>query len=376
MKFLDVFNPIVKGSHGFTDEAIYSSLNTVGEILPLYGGNSQHTFTERYVSSNAITIDGSNIRIFSGEGIIISLDGSSGSMTYKNNEKFTLNHHAGFITLNQNGQRKINLHYFSLFMQNRYKSLSVSDGTKTLSLSQIYSDDFYLPDKKVQDKIVNSLVQTMERCKKLEKIQESICRILNKEIVVNYQKYQVKNIKINDILRYLSGNSNLTEEFLYNNIYLEGRRYKILSSATQEENMLGEIPMCKIKGKKLKVFSEDRDGLLVIRKGKAGKTIYLTPGKYTLNDDAYILYVKEDCPYKIHLKWLSIQYKTDFLAYASSADNGTWNMTGFFNNVSIDIPDYEEQLKIVHLYERAENMQEKIADINNKLTTLLSKEIC
>ena len=169
MKFLDVFNPIVKGSHGFTDEAIYSSLNTVGEILPLYGGNSQHTFTERYVSSNAITIDGSNIRIFSGEGIIISLDGSSGSMTYKNNEKFTLNHHAGFITLNQNGQRKINLHYFSLFMQNRYKSLSVSDGTKTLSLSQIYSDDFYLPDKKVQDKIVNSLVQTMERCKKLEK---------------------------------------------------------------------------------------------------------------------------------------------------------------------------------------------------------------
>ena len=79
---------------------------------------------------------------------------------------------------------------------------------------------------------------------------------------------------------------------------------------------------------------------------------------------------------KIHLKWLSIQYKADFLAYASSADNGTWNMTGFFNNVSIDIPDYEEQLKIVHLYERAENMQEKIADINNKLTTLLSKEIC
>ena len=56
--------------------------------------------------------------------------------------------------------------------------------------------------------------------------------------------------------------------------------------------MLGEIPMCKINGKRLKVFPKNKDGLLVIRKGKAGKTIYLTPGKYTLNDDSYILYVK------------------------------------------------------------------------------------
>ena len=248
-----------------------------------------------------------------------------------------------------------------------------------IQLATIKNDSYLtlLPEKYLRP-FEQRYVNEEEFSEELDNIEKSYKKISAKKEV--YQKeaynYQAKDIRIDSVIGYLSGNSGLTEEFLYNNIELKGERYKILSSATQEENMLGEIPMCKINGKRLKVFPKNKDGLLVIRKGKAGKTIYLTPGKYTLNDDAYILYVKDDCPYKIHLKWLSIQYKADFLAYASSADNGTWNMTGFFNNVSIDIPDYEEQLKIVHLYERAENMQEKIADINNKLTTLLSKEIC
>ena len=56
--------------------------------------------TDRRISVSAKTKKGATIKIFSGEGIIISLDGSAGSMTYKNGEKFALNHHAGFITLN------------------------------------------------------------------------------------------------------------------------------------------------------------------------------------------------------------------------------------------------------------------------------------
>lgn len=62
--------------------------------------------------------------------------------------------------------------------------------------------------------------------------------------------------------------------------------------------------------------------------------------------------------------------------YTSSSANGTWNMTGFFKNVVIDIPDYDEQLKIVQLYERAEDMKKKIGHISDKLSLLLKKEIC
>ena len=248
-----------------------------------------------------------------------------------------------------------------------------------VQLSTIKADSYLtlLPEKYLRP-FESHYINEKEFKKELEEI-ESLSKEISaktsllKEVTYNYQ---IRNVKIGDVIGYLSGNSGLTEEFLYNNIGLEGEKYKILSSVTLEENMLGEIPMCKINVKRLKVFSKDKDGLLVIRKGKAGKTIYLKPGRYTLNDDAYILYVKDDCPYKIHLKWLSIQYKADFMAYASSADNGTWNMTGFFNNVSIDIPEYDEQLKMVHLYEKAENMQNKITTISNKLATLLGKEIC
>ncbi len=186
--------------------------------------------------------------------------------------------------------------------------------------------------------------------------------------------YQVKNKKISSCIGCVSGNSGLTEEFLYNNIGLPGERYKILSSATLEENMLGAVPMCKIEGHDLKVF-ENKPGLLVIRKGKAGSTQFLKPGRYTLNDDAYILFVKENCPYEINLKWLALQYKMEFLNYASSSANGTWNMTGFFNNVIIDIPSIEEQLKLVEMYEKAETLNNKICQIQNKLKNLLNKEI-
>ena len=215
--------------------------------------------------------------------------------------------------------------------------------------------------------------------KKIASIRETTEKLFTNEKKIVDDKcefeYQGKNVKINEVLDYMSGNSGLTEEFLYNNIELKGKRYKILSSATQKENMLGEIPMCKINGRDLKVFPEKKEGLLVIRKGKAGMTVYLEPGLYTLNDDAYILHVKANCRYKIDLKWLSIQYREEFLSYASSADNGTWNMTGFFNNVVIDIPDYKEQLRIVRLYKEAEEMKEKIGQLTDNLSELLKKRI-
>lgn len=374
MKFLDLFNPIEKGSHGLTDEAIYAAINNGDGVIPMYGGNNQHSTTDRYVSPSTQSVDGNTIKIFSGEGIIISLDGSAGSMTYKNGETFTLNHHAGFMTLTDEGKRKVNLTFFSYFMQSHYKSLSVSDGTKTLSLGQIYSDDFELPEKDVQDRVIGRLLPVLAKNDQLSIANNRLEELLDKDYLETYSSYQAKDVNISLCIDYISGNSGLTEEFLYNNIELIGKRYKILSSATLDNNMLGEIPRCKIEGRELKVF-EDKEGLLVIRKGKAGTTQFLNPGKYTLNDDAYILFVREDCPYEIDLKWLAIQYKIEFLNYASSSDNGTWNMTGFFKNVVIDIPSMKDQKRLVEMYEKAEWLIMQINCIRTRIKRLISKEI-
>ena len=118
MKFLDVFNEIQKGDYALTDEAVYASLQNGDELIPLYGGNKEHTTAERKISVSAKTKKGTSITVFSGQGIIISLDGSAGSMTYKNGERFALNHHAGFITLRKEAEDKINLEYLSIFLQN------------------------------------------------------------------------------------------------------------------------------------------------------------------------------------------------------------------------------------------------------------------
>ncbi len=153
-----------------------------------------------------------------------------------------------------------------------------------------------------------------------------------------------------------------------------GKRYTVLSSSTEENTKMGEIPICDINGETIGVF-EGREGLLVVRNGKAGTTRYLPKGNYTINDHAYILYVKDDCPYKINLKWLRIQYRQDFLSFSSSADNGTWNMSGFFANIVLEIPELDEQLKIVAEYEKLEKLMDKIKAIEARVNQLMEKTV-
>jgi restriction endonuclease S subunit len=374
MKFLDLFNEITKGDFALTDEAVYASIQNNDELVPLYGGNKEHSFTDRKVSISAKTKKGNQITIFSGEGIIISLDGSAGSMTYKKGEKFALNHHAGFITLKPEMRNRVSIKYFALFFQNFYRSLSVSEGSKTLSLDLIYGKEIDLPAYDIQVDIVKTLQEPFRRLRLLSFLKERYIEIFNKEIVFKYNSFQAKNVPINECISYMSGNSGLTEEFIYHTLQIEGARFKVLSSATEDRTMMGKVPLCELNGKVIKVF-EKAKGLLVTRNGKAGRTRYLERGNYTINDHAYILFVKDTCKFEIDLKWLSIQYRTTFLEYASSSDNGTWNMTGFFQHTILDIPHISEQKRVVTHFEKIEQRINSIEVIEYKFNELLSKEI-
>lgn len=374
MRFRDVFNEIEKGNYALTDEAVYASIQNGDEFIPLYGGNKDHRSTERRISISAKTKKGVPITVFSGEGIIISLDGSAGSMTYKSGERFSLNHHAGFITLREDAREKVNLEFFAIYLQNFYRNLSVSDGSKTLSLTQIYDEEFNLPAFPVQChalkeiKRISALIEQLSHCK------EELMAILEKDLAIEYKSFQAKDIPISKCIDYMSGNSGLTEEFIYHTLQLETERYDVLSSATEERTMMGTVPLCKINGHLLKVF-KNKEGLLVTRNGKAGQTRFLEPGKYTINDHAYILFVKNTSPYEIDLNWLSIQYRKEFLSYVSSADNGTWNMTGFFQYTTIDIPDIKEQESLVQSVKRIQQKIENIDSIIKQYNSLLCKEL-
>lgn len=374
MKFLDVFNEIDKGNYALTDEAVYSSIQNNDKLIPLYGGNKNHTSTDRMISVSAKTKKGTSIRIFSGEGIIISLDGSAGNMTYKRDEEFALNHHAGFITLRDSSTNIVNLEYFALFLQNFYKNISVSDGSKTLSLEQIYSEEFELPSYETQCTILSAWKKTKEKIDSLMKYVDCCNELLKKQLTVDYNNYQGKAVPISRCIDYMSGNSGLTEEFIYQKLQVNTDPYIVLSSSTEDRTLMGKIPMCTINDKPLKVF-EGKNGLLVSRNGKAGTTRYLPSGKYTINDHAYILYVKDDSPYDIDLRWLALQYKSEFLQYSSNSDNGTWNMTGFFKQTKIDIPDIEEQNALIEIYERLTRFKKAFSTLDKAVSTLFEKQV-
>lgn len=375
MKFLELFNPISKGNYALTDESIYSSIQNSDEMVPLYGGNKSHIVTDRRISCSAKTKSGVRIFVFDGEGIIISLDGSAGSMTYKNGERFALNHHAGYISVREDAKKKVSLEYFAIFLQNYYRSLGVSEGSKTLSLEQIYLEDIQLPTFETQLMILDRINGMSNRMTRLSILKQRYIELSQKRLDIKYKDYQAQAIPIKIILDYISGNSGLTEEFIYHQMQQdEGDKYVVLSSATEERTMMGAIAKCEINGQPLKIF-ENKEGLLVTRNGKAGSTRYLSEGRYTINDHAYILYVKDNCPYEVDLKWLSIQYYADFMQFSSNADNGTWNMTGFFEHTIIDIPSSEEQKHVVKLYEKIEHRIEAIQSIEKRFNQLISRQI-
>ena len=144
-------------------------------------------------------------------------------------------------------------------------------------------------------------------------------------------EYQGRDIPVSDIFGSVSGNAGLTSEIIYQNIDLTGEqiRYGVLSSSSILRTKMGDIPKCEIKDKTINIF-ENKEGIQVIRNGKAGKAFFLNSGRYTLNDHAYILFIRDDCEYDINLKWFIYQYQRLLYDYASFSDNATWNKTGFF----------------------------------------------
>lgn len=378
MKIDDLFH-LTKGDTGLTDEYVYQSLSSDKPLIPLYGGNATHVTATRWVRADCTTKSGAPINLFSGKGIILSLDGSAGSMTYKDGETFALNHHAGFLTPLEGSERLCDLKFFAIFFQNRLRALSVSGGSKTLSKAQLSELEFLLPDVAEQKRLVSLYQELADRLSAALKKFDAVSALLDKQVSMDYEAYQARSVPISRCISCMSGNSGLTEELIYQHSSETGRRYEVLSASTSSDTAMGTIPICEIaspsgKLNALKTFC-DKDGLLVVRKGKAGGTRYLPKGHYAINDDAYILFTKEDCHYALDLRWLAIAYRPDFLAYASSADNGTWNKTGFFSEVSIDIPSIEEQRRLVAAVGIAEEYSRRLKEIQRRLSDLLSKEV-
>ncbi len=164
------------------------------------------------------------------------------------------------------------------------------------------------------------------------------------EAIAEYSSYQARGVSAGKLFNTISGNSGLTEEYIYSLLLHSGeRKYQLLTGSMDTENAI-RIYQCQHPmnaDRLINVYTGE--ALHVVRKGKAGHVNYVASGDYTLNDDAYLLVDKKDHGYRLSLEWFAAAYRHVFREYSSNSDNGTWNKGGFFEHATFDIPSYAEQ---------------------------------
>lgn len=352
---LDNIFHIIQG-HQITDEEIYNSEGSI----PIYTGPND---LKGYWDKSIITAEKLPCLSYATKAF-------DGTITLQN-EIFDANNTA-VIFLKNDYKNIANIEWFKYILPNKFSEIMTSkEGVSYLNKDIVKKIAVSIPDKDDQKKQIRLYKRILGSIQILEQIRNQYLSLASKEVTFHYKKYQALQAGIAECLDYLSGTSELTEEKIYQKQNNIGKNYIVLSGST---NTVCFPEVILTSNESLPRF-ENKEGLLVVRKGKAGLTRHLPPASYTLNDDAYILFVKDSCRYNINLKWLSIQYRSEFLSYASNSDNGTWNMTGFFKHTKIDIPSLDEQLTVVKQYEKLDNRISSINELIIKLTNLQNKNV-
>lgn len=193
-------------------------------------------------------------------------------------------------------------------------------------------------------------------------------------LLKNSNKIKIKD-KISNLLNIDGGNSGLTEEFIYNNPPLNPRdSIPVLSGATLKNNLMGHVSKKSKPGdKNLKIYKAP--AILVVRKGLAGHMTYIPSGEVTINDDAYIMTLKEGSKNKINLRWFVYEFQGLFYKLvASKKANGTFNKT-FTGEQKINVPNKKLQDEIAKNLLMIDSLINNLTSSKEKLERLRSHEI-
>lgn len=190
--------------------------------------------------------------------------------------------------------------------------------------------------------------------------------------------------QVTSIFNCMSGNPGLTEEFIYKRLARKDVLFEVLSSATTGVTKMGFIPICTLDNGRILSTFEGKQGILIARNGKAGHMTYLEPGRYTINDHAYILSLKDK--FKEHfgitnptiekqfLMWFICTQQSLLYSFASNTDNATWNKSSFLK-ASIVIPTNDRIEEIAVLYQESLQVIAAAQRVIDRANSLLSKQI-
>jgi hypothetical protein len=201
----------------------------------------------------------------------------------------------------------------------------------------------------------------------LKKLDLSLKQILRE---YNLDSESIGTSSLKNVFHFYGGNNNLTEEFIYHNLPSnEEEKLPVFSGATIKGNTLGYVNRdAEPSGKRIKIFAGP--AILVIRKGIAGRMLYIDEKEFTIKDDAYVLIPKKEWKDKINLRWFMYQYQGLFYNLVSSkSDNATFNKK-YAEKQNIQIPNLsiqarvgEKLLKIDSLIEKIEYLKECVEEV-------------
>lgn len=361
----DVF--IAYSYHQITDEELYSS---DGDI-PVYTGNNEikgywnNTFVNNIqdiLPCIAFPLKGNN----SGYSCIIDLP-------------FDANN-TGLLVTRSEFKTKVNLEWFTY----KLRSILIKIQTNKEGVSFINKDileivEIELPKKRIQEKELNYFKRLdVIRKQYLSNIDK--CSILLAKNI--YFDLKLEQIQLCSILSYISRNDSLSEEGLYNFEKSNSTSNIKVLSGSIDNIYYGEIPS-QTDGIH---YLDNKQGLHIVTRGKAGKLTYLNKGKYATNTNAFISYINEgikkeigiktDDDETIYLKFLKIFLEPIFLDISSNSDVSVFPLTKVFTDMLI--PKFvlnKEMKKIVQKFENLKEINDFLSIQIDKINNLLEKEI-
>lgn len=378
-----------------TEERIYSFCQDIAnnfDKVPVFSGATQNKgvvgFIPNYIKTvkSKIQVNANKVNYYLNKNDCITLvaDGMAGQMFYRTKEEFPIfsmniscialfkkeNEDIKKIYLSFDG---LNLKWFFFRFGNYFKNIVQGEGVQHFT-QQIYSTiELDIPKLKEQEKELEDYLKIYNLNHSISDILYKIESLFKKNFSLDEEKdyYEKSTSEVFDIT---SGNSGLTEEYLYEKIMEPNRNINFLVGSVKIEPI--KIPLIKHPKKDTEKinFIEKKEGLLVIRKGKAGLIKYLPIGNYATNDDAYLLSINKEFHEKVILKWISYAYKGLFLEFSSSSDNGTWNKTAFIKQGLIFIIPIFKQERMLEYYRRLEDIKEKALSLERKIDSLMEKD--
>lgn len=166
------------------------------------------------------------------------------------------------------------------------------------------------------------------------------------------------------------GNSGLTESIIYWNPPKNRKRTIVVySGATLGTTLMGNVDSATmINGKSIKTFTAP--AIVIVRKGLAGQTKYIASGKFTINDDAYVIKVKDKYIEKIDVEWFEKNIHRYIEACITSrGTNGTFSKEQFLDT-DFTYPSMIEQKKIVDIYKSIDDLNGKVFALCERIKKL------